>query len=367
MTVSSREEQRRKDRRNLAQQWLEEQGQSDSATCIRIPDGMEQIKLKLTDKDPLKWDFLPFIAGKHCYRCDEGMEAIKATYELHWIPTLSNRNRPVACRAFCFKKKCAVCDWIYDNQGDKDKEKTIKSIRAKRRHLWLVTDKPGTKNPPLKIFDSNDKNQGKGFVELMADAVSAIRNSLGDDVDPFSLEDGYTTFIIAKELSGGDFQYTGATRIDFRKRDYSYPSSTIDNDFHLDDCIIDPGYDEVMETLEPRLGKRTTDDDEDRPAKAALSRTILDQATSEKEDDEEQEGEKRVASTSTFSKGDKVIFEKDICTIKKVDETTGKLVIEDPDGIVTKNVDPSECEMAEEEDSPDEEEETTTKTKSSRR
>lgn len=334
--ASSRDDKKSKERRNLAKKWAEEQDKSGSASCVQPPEGVDILKLKVTGKDPLKLDFLPFRAGKNNFHADEGEEAIEKTYEMHWIPTLSNKNKPVACRAFCFNERCAVCNWLRKNGGKAD-EDFVRKIRAKRRHLWLVTDKPGSKNPPLKLLDSSDKNQGKGFAELMSDAV----NSLGDDKDAFSLDEGCTASIIVKEQTGGSFTFDAATRIDFRERDYSYPDSMLESNPCLDDCIIDPGYDEVMELLEPSGGGgKESENKGSKPSRSSVSKEPP--SRNGDEDDTSAPKGKPQKLDEAFEAGDRVEYDGEELIVRKV-RPDGRLNLVDDDNIATNDVDPALC------------------------
>lgn len=328
-----RDERKNRERKNLAKKWAEEQDKSGGASCIRIPEGVELVKLQPTGKEAFKFDFFPFIAGANNVRADEGEEAIDKVYEMHWVPTMSNKNKPIACRAFCFGKPCACCDWLRKHGGSGDQE-FVNSLRAKRRHLWIGTDKPGQiKNTPLKLLDTNDKNKGMGFAELISDAIG----TLDDSVDPFSFSDGCTAHIIVKEQTGGSFKYNGATRIDFRPRNYDYPSSLAKLIPCLDDLVIDPGYDEVMELLEPSVRGRTKDEDDDEdqdddtpPARAARNGA---------DDDEPKE--------SDIEAGDTVEYEGETCKVKKV-QANGKLLLIDSGGDPLRDIDPEDCIKAEE-------------------
>lgn len=321
-----REKAKSKQRKNLARRWAEDQEKSASGSCIQLPAGVEFFKLTVTGKDPHKLDFIPFLAGKFNPRADEGEEAIDRTYVRHWIPSMSGKNQPVACRFACFNKPCAVCDWMRKN-GGKGNEDLVKTMKPQTRHLWIVNDKPGvTKNPTLKVLDTNDKNKGMGFAELISDACS----TLGEDVDPFALVGGCTAHIIVKEQSGGDFKYNGATRIDLRERDYNYPEDMINDVFCLDSCVTDPGYDEVMRILEPKEEVSARSSEKSSPKKAVQ---------------ESSNGKEENASSKnkfSFKEGDEVEYAGDIHTVKRVDED-GTLVLKDEEGSITKNVDPEEC------------------------
>lgn len=255
--MTSRRE-KEKSRRTSARSWAESQERSFEPTTIRLPEGIEQWKPDKPGKYEV--DFLIYRVGKGNPRADEGMEHFEREYEAHGIETPSGF-RMYTCRWHAFHKKCAPCDWRKRN-GNADPE-LLKSLRGKTRHLWLLNDQPGkTKNVKLKIFDSNHYNKGKGFGEQMAEAI----NSLPEDAEPFALEGGYTATLVVKEdTMGGGKKYLYVARIDLRPRKHDYPESLLEDAPCLDDCIVDPGYDDIMALLDGEVPDKSGPDEDDKP------------------------------------------------------------------------------------------------------
>lgn len=323
--MNKREREKAQTARTNAREWANEQAKGGEASCVQLPEGMEAYKLATGTH---KVDIMPFRAGDHNPRADKGMEHYERTYVLHWIPSTTGKNMPVACRMACFDKRCAVCDWLRENGGHADPD-TVKNMRAKTRHIWLVNDKPGQKKNALKVMDTTDKNRGMGFAELMADAINTLDESI---TAPFTLVGGHTAVITVKEQTMGDGKkYNAATRIDLRPRDYDYPEDMLDDNPCLDDCIMDPGYDEVMRMIEP--GKYA-DEDDDRLARAGKPSG---NGRHHNDDDDDDDGN----AASEFEAGEEVTYDGDTYTIKRVAKD-GTLVLEDEEGEVTRDVDPGE-------------------------
>jgi hypothetical protein len=265
MPVDRREREKRESRRQSASDWVKQQD-SGQESCIRIPQGYERYKL---EQGTHELDFMPSRAGavreKMAERgADEGFEVFEMTYKVHWIPDISGKSKPIACRAFCFNEPCAICDKLRKEGGTMDPD-LRDALRDKTRHVWLVNDKPGdAKNKP-KFLDTHDKNRGQGFAEVMADAI----NSVEWEDHPFTLDKGYKARMVVKPLPRGNGQtYNAATRIDLKSRDYEYPEKLLDSAPCLDACLIDPGYDEVEAMLDGRTKRKPKEENgEDQSSK----------------------------------------------------------------------------------------------------
>lgn len=281
--MATRREQEK--RRSKAREWAEQQSKGFEPTAVKLPDGVEF--LKFTKAGVYKVDFLPYRVGRNNPRADKGTDHFEREYEVHRIPT-ADGGRLYCCREKCFRKKCAVCDWLKENGGSADPQLT-KELRSKTRHLWLVNEEPGnTKAPVLKVFDSNHYNKGKGFGEQMVDVFT----SLDEEVEPFVLKGGYTAKLRVIEDSFSGRKYWPVTRIDLEKHDYNYPSSLLDEAPCLDDCLVDPGYDEVMKLL--TTGGVDSDDDDDDDGKDEPKRkgsARKDADADDDDDDKEDEDE----------------------------------------------------------------------------
>jgi hypothetical protein len=340
--ATKRERDKQTARKSKAREWAAKQGQSSDSACLNLPEGVEFYKLK---EGIEKLDFMSWIAGEGNPRADEGEECFNRMYEVHWVTTAQGR-RPVSCRKYCFGRKCAVCNWLVKHGATADPE-TVKSLRAKRRHLWLVRDKLGDPKAPFKVLETGDKNKGAGFAEVMSDAI----NSLDEDVEDFtSLESGLTAVLTVKPQTGGEFKYLAATRIDFKPRKYTYPETLLKKAPCLDKIIVDPGYEEVMELLETggpedeaedeADPERNGDTDDDTPARGKSK--AKSQVEEPDDEDGDGDGDDPTAEDLDLNKGDKVLYQNTECTITKVSgDGTSLTLKDDEDGGTYNAVAPS--------------------------
>jgi len=248
MSQTRREKERETQRRTSAKDWANEASKGFTPTAVQLPEGMDWFNVKSGDDgkaNQMEVDFMPFLAGKGNPRADEGIEHFERTYHTHRIPTANGKSAVYCCLWECFAVKCPVCEWVnahkedsFGSEAETDKHKKfISDIKAKMRHLWLVNNKPGDKSNKLRVFETNDWNKGMGFRELMVDAI----NSSEKNADFSSLKNGMTAIMTVKQqpaFGKGSKPYDAVTRIDFKARDYSYPSEMLKKNPCLDDMLI---------------------------------------------------------------------------------------------------------------------------------
>lgn len=364
----NREREKQKARRMSAREWAKKPSLSGSeSTCCKLPDGFEWFKL--SKAEVVKVDFLPYTAGKFNRRADEGTEHFELEYEAHRVPT-GNGVRLYICRHKVFNKPCAVCDWL-KKYGSTADEELIGKLRATTRHLWVVNDEPGNVKNSLKVYDSNHYNKKKGFGEQMAVAI----NTLDENADPFALVGGYTAVLTVEEDSFPGGKYFLCSRIDLRPRKVDYPASVLTKAPCLDDCLIDPGYDSVMQLLETGGDTGSTDrnGDDDAPVKSRSKPTPADdedddddddepvparkssQAAVKDEDDDDDDEDEPVppkkagkgkvndptAEDMGIVKGTPVVYKGEQCEVVKVSGDGTSLTLEDEDGEKYTGVAPS--------------------------
>lgn len=248
MVLNRREKEKQKTRRMNAAGWAkqQEQGRGES-TAVRLPPGTEFYKL---EAGLHRVDFMPFIAGEFNKRADKGMPHFEREFDIHWVPGPDGKNRPYCCLWSCWKEPCPVCKWCNENAKSTNPTdaELAKSMRAKTRHLWLVNDKPGNADNPLKVLETNHYNKGKGFGEQIGEAIGTVRGG-----DTFGeLEGGITTQLKVVEDTYPGGKYLLVSRIDFIERDYDYPEEVLDKAPCLDDCLMRLSYKELDKVL--RLG-----------------------------------------------------------------------------------------------------------------
>ena len=252
-----RERERQKSRRQSAREFVAEQESKGGTKCYTVPEGYEEYKL---EPGTHEIDFMPYLAGKNNPKSDKGFECFRRKYGVHWVPDLTGRSKGVICRAETFGQPCAACDYLRNASRE-----IWKAMHCKIRNLWLVNDKPGDKKSKPKVMDTHDKNRGQGFTELLGDAI----NDVEYEDHPFTLEGGHKARMTVKAVPRDDQgnTYNAATRFVLKPRDYSYPVALLEKMPCLDDCLPDPGYDEVAALLQGRAAKngQLDDEDEDQP------------------------------------------------------------------------------------------------------
>ncbi len=357
--ASKREKEKKARKRADAHKWAKQKEQSGDFSCIKLPDTCEFAKIPKEDKAVIKWDFMMWVAGKFNpdnEDGDEGFEVYKRVYGQHRIPAPGSE-KVVACRRRCWNKPCAVCEYMMRNAGTMGTD-LAKSMKEKRRIIWLVNDKPGKtpngKDHKWKVFDSNLENKGIGFGELMKDAI----DMLGEDDYPFDPATGKTARMKVKEQAAfaeGGSKWYCVTRIDWEDRKGKYPSSIVEDAPCLDECIVDPGYKEIMQLLTSGMNGEEGDgeEDEDRDEPSRNGKTSKGKAKSddtEDEEDDNSEDEPDVDEEATFKVGDKVEHDDyGECVVDEVSEDGSSLTLKQGRK-KHKGVDPDDCSLVEEEE-----------------
>lgn len=245
MNVNRKAQEAQQARRADAKGWAKRQPSQMDSTCIKLPDGVDWFKFPAPGTYSL--DFMSYVVGQGNHYAEEGMVHFEREYCAHRIPNATGSGTYLyTCRTSEFRQRCAACDFVrtYARTGD---PKLIKSLYPPARHLWLVNDKPGNANNPIKVFDTGHKAKGTGFGEMMQAALNAV-----EDYSVFAdLQGGMTLKIQVVEdvFPGG--KWNKPIRIDFLPRKYDYPESMLDEMICLDDCVVDPGYDPVADLLAP--------------------------------------------------------------------------------------------------------------------
>ena len=289
---SKRDREKKEARRTNAREWAAKQEQSFGATATKTPEGVEFLNLQKVETGRLKVDFMPFKASKGNPGADEGFEHFERTYFVHRIPGADGKSSPYCCLAQ-FSKKCPVCTFL--NRPGTDK-KLIQDMKSKKRHLWLVNDRPGEKKVKFKVLDTGDWNRGMGFGELMRDAIANTEGGGGFA----NLDGGMTASLVVKELAMEKNKYNGVTRIDFAKRDYDYPENLLDEAPCLDDMLIEPTEKSLTRLLE--MGEPDEDEGPEDEDDRKVSMAAVPDDDDEDEDEDEEEDVPAKASGKKASK-----------------------------------------------------------------
>lgn len=339
--MDRREKEKQQKKRLSLREWAKKQTQGYEGQFLQLPNDVGFFKF--SGAGTVELDIMPFVAGKNNPGAAEGEEYHEKEVHVHRVPTASGKSRPVLCRAHAFGKKCACCEWLRRNAGSADEE-LVKQVREKKRHLWLVNDKPGNANNSLKVMETTHQNRGQGFVELLGDAAATLE----EDANPFSLTEGYIAILTIREFTQ-PIKYFAPTRIDFRKRKYDYPAALLKKAPCLDDMLIDPGYDEIVKLLE---SGGVDDEDPERAPERAEKDDEGAKPDPDGGDEDEDEGDGGIPDglKKWMKIGALVTYKGEECQIKKI--TPSGLTLENEDADVYKNVPPSkvaEVETADEE------------------
>lgn len=368
MATSRRDKERKKAKKTSALDWAKQQAQK-GPKCIRLPD---EVSFWTPEPGVYDVDFMPFLAGTTNPRADEGFQHFEREYEAHRVPMPDGTAEKVTCNWKCFRHKCAVCDFMASPRAIGDQE-LLKSLRTSTRHLWLVNDKPGSKKIEWKVFETNHYNKGQGFGEMIADAL----NTNPEYADFTDLENGMKLRLTVKKLTGPGFTWNGVVRIDFLKRDYTYPDSVLDEAPCLDDMIVEHDFKEMKKVFDAGSGDNEEEQNGEAPRKKKAVEEDEDDSDEDQDEDEELDGDddgdidddeeapvpaKKKKETTAKSKGlsvgDTVIYTPDDgdqveAEIVKISPDGTSLTLKDEDGDVIKAVSPDDVEK--EEDEPEDE------------
>ncbi len=346
--MATKKEREAEKRRKLppASDWARDAAQGRGSKHLKLPEGVELYKLEIGEHEV---DFMPYLVGKNNPRADKGLPHYVREYRCHALPGPDGKSSKYCCRADCFGEPCPPCKLI--GKGGLSKE-LYDTLKQKFRMLWLINDKPGATDPrkiKWKVLDIHHYNRGHGFGELMADAINILRRKGGD---PFDLEEGFTAILTVKEQSMPGSKFNDVTRIDFTKRDYSYPEEVYDHAPCLDAMLVDPTVEGLAKVLESgedipdapdsEEGKPwvADDDEDDKPVSRSRPARREEPDEDEDEDDEpkakakdaDNGHEQKTAKELGLKAGDIVTHRKHgECKIVRVSKDGTSLVLEDND------------------------------------
>lgn len=263
---TQREREQKEERMADASQWATEQGKFES-TSVDVSK-FENVEFYKLEEGQHEVDFMPYIVGEGNPRADKGFVHFDRQWTAHSLPNSEGKERRYVCANGSFKKPCRVCRWRSGPAAMSD-AKVVANAKPKERHLFLLNvnpgQKPGTKKNPWKVLDANDWNRGKGFRELLVEAIEQNHAKYGKFYD---LKKGFKVRFSIKEqpaVPGGIKAYNAVTRIDFLERDYEYDAELLKAAPCLDDMLVRLSSAKVDELLGTSGGDADADAEDDAP------------------------------------------------------------------------------------------------------
>ncbi len=182
-------------------------------------------------------------------------------------------------------------------------------------------------------METNHYNKKKGFGEQL---VALLDEEAVDD-EKFCVadeEEGKTLKMTVEEESFPGGKYFVVSRMDLLARDYVYPDDICDKAPCLDDCLIEPDYDDLWKMLNGEAGG---DDDEPTAKKNG-------------------EGVANPAEEMGIEKGGYVLYKGKKYEVLKVAGVGTSLTLESANGKVVNSVSPEDVVLADEEEDSDDKE-----------
>lgn len=222
-------------------------------------------------------DILPYIVTDpaHPDRDDEFGIAVpgslwyKRPYKLH--RGIGVNNSLIVCPT-SVGKKCPICEYRLQKvrEGADWKDELIRNLRPSLRNIYIVVpldSKEYEKKP--HIWDTSHFL----FQEMLNDEIAE-----DEDRGCFpDLEEGLSLRIRFSEEHLGKNSFAKTARIDFEPRNYKYSSDIVKNLPSLDNLLIIPSYEEVMQTFSEGVPEDdiVTGESVARDVSAPLSHSVL--------------------------------------------------------------------------------------------
>jgi hypothetical protein len=192
---------------------------------LNIPSGLDMFKFK--DEKKYRINVISFVTGVGNPMADEGVIYYERTCYVHQGLGLVGRDSH-CCLFKMWGKKCPVCERVTEMQREGRDDNTVKSLRFKKRQLWLfddVSERKEGQEPVVQLYESSYfGGQGyKGFGELID---MKIDNADDDDLATrfHRRDEGASTLkIMTKQRTYEKHNYYTADDLEFvtRKENYS--------------------------------------------------------------------------------------------------------------------------------------------------
>ena len=231
------------------------------STSINLPKGVKAFKVK--KEGVMRFDIIPFVAGKGNPFADEGVLHYERTYYVH--PRLGGDGDTYICPNKTAGLPCPICELAKKLRADDDAdEELVKSLWPRERQLFQIID-INDRNAGIQIWDVSYHLFGKILDE-------AIRNA--DESDNYHrfyhVTKGFTLKVGFRQKKFGKQEFYEATTIEFKPRAEPYDESIVDDGHCLDDLLKIEDYETLkaaMDGASTKKKKSADDDDEDETPK----------------------------------------------------------------------------------------------------
>ncbi len=298
---------------------------------------------------------------------DPGFYTFEYSYWMHGGLGLDGKGRH-SCLQETFHKPCPVCEYLatLDRWGtDKDLHG---KYRAKQRQLFALLDTE-SKEKGIQIYESSFFS-GAGQMSLGQWIDNMVKANPDKYAGFYHLQDGMNLHLAVKQgkpfMGAPTWNISHVEGVEAKDLD----EEILDLVPVLDELPIELSYDDLDEAFRQKGTKEK--ESEEKPSRASVSVTKNGDDENGKEDEDKPSrkwGDKSAKDViqNSIQAGDNVKWEDAKFLVKRI-ASDGTLVLQDEDGLITKDVDPDEVvpfsekpgkkpPKEEEVDEPDEEEE----------
>jgi hypothetical protein len=254
---------------------------------VNLPKGVKFFNPEPGERS--KFDIIPYIVTDKKHPCKDEAHGIAMPGDIWYRrPYRTHKNvgvdkETIVCPT-SFGKPCPICEYRskrFDEGADK---KELEAMNTSERNLYAVIP------IGMKDFEETVHVMDISRFCFQTELKEELKEHPDFEIFP-DLEEGLTLNVrFSSETVGAKGKpFPKANRIDFKKRDYSYEESMLDDVPKLDDVFVVLSYDEIKEKFWEQDQDETSDervvevDDDERPKKSLR-----------REKDEDSEPERKV-------------------------------------------------------------------------
>lgn len=196
-------------------------------------------------------DVLPYkVQAKNLEEIPKGEEWFRRQFYIHF--GIGPEKKTIVCPR-TNGEKCPICEYRSELFKKGAEQSETDAIRPQLREVYNVIDTKD-ESGEVKLFVISRENFGKKLDE-------EVRENENEDVAAFPyLEGGYTLKVRFTDETFAGKSFLKASRVDFEKRDYDYPESTLEDVYDLNTIFNIQSYEEIKSIF---LGISSEDSDEE--------------------------------------------------------------------------------------------------------